>query len=255
MPTQEGSGQPERFFFVHVQKTGGTALYKRLKHHFGQAGVYPDRSDGDPVTVAPQLSVDVLVDRWPVRSDEVRVVAGHFPLCTTELLGGPFTTLTVLRDPVERTLSYLRHHRTLTPADRDAPLEAIYDDEFRFRSMVHNQMVKMLSLTVGEMTAGMLTTVDFSPARLERAKQRLAAVDAVGLQERFEDFCTELEERFGWDLGAPLFANRTAPIEVSSAFRERIAADNALDVELYEHARELVGSRRTGRGRTATPSG
>ena len=41
------------------------------------------------------------------------MVTGHFPLCTTELLGGAFTTFTVLRDPVERTLSYLRHHRKI----------------------------------------------------------------------------------------------------------------------------------------------
>jgi hypothetical protein len=235
---------PRRFFFVHIQKTAGTTLYERLRRHFGAAGVYPDASDGDPVAVAPQLSVDVLLDRWAARRDEIEVVAGHFPLCTTELLHESFTTFTVLRDPVERTLSYLRHHRALTPGDQDVPLEAVYGDEFRFRSMVHNQMVKMFSLTVDEMTGGMLTTVDFTPQHLERAKQRLGDVDVVGLQERFEPFCDELERRYGWDLGPPLVANRTAPTDVTSSFRARIAADNALDVELYEHARELVADRR-----------
>lgn len=239
-----GSHGERKFFFVHIQKTAGTTLYERLRHHFGPAGVYPDASDGDPVAVAPQLSVDVLLDRWRVRRDAIRVVAGHFPLCTTELLGEPFTTLTVLRDPVERTLSYLRHHRALTPKDRDVSLEAIYGDEFRFRSMVHNQMVKMLALTPEEMTGGMLTTVDFTPAHLERAKQRLGGVDVVGLQEHFETFCDELEHRYGWDLGAPLVANRTGPTDVAPAFRARIAADNALDVELYDHARDLVAHRR-----------
>ena len=34
--------------------------------------------------------------------------------------------------------------------------------------------------------------------------------------------------------------NRTAPSEVSDAFRTQIARDNELDVELYEFARELV---------------
>ena len=41
-----------------------------------------------------------------------------------------------------------------------------------------------------------------------------------------------------WDLGPPLFANRTQPVEVSDAFRARIAEDNAYDVELYEFARD-----------------
>jgi len=31
--------------------------------------------------------------------------------------------------------------------------------------------------------------------------------------------------------------NRTTPVDVTDSFRARIAADNALDVELYEFAR------------------
>ena len=53
---------------------------------------------------------------------------GHFPLCTLELLGGSFTTLTILRDPVERTLSALRDQQERSPELRGAPLELIYDD-------------------------------------------------------------------------------------------------------------------------------
>ncbi len=57
----------------------------------------------------------LLLERWKARRDEIRVVTGHFPLCVTELLDADFATFTVLRDPVERTLSYLRHHRDTTP--------------------------------------------------------------------------------------------------------------------------------------------
>jgi hypothetical protein len=244
----------QRWFFVHVQKTGGTDLFTRLggdpaiplEHElwFDESELYPNASDGDVFTVAPQLSVDQLVTRWKERGDEIRIVLGHFPLCTTELLGADFTTLTVLREPVERTLSFLRHHRRLTAEDRDKPLEEIYDDPFRFDALLHNHMVKMFALTTDEMTDGMLTKVDFTPAHLERAKAQLATVDVVGLQERFEEFCRELERRFGWPLGDPFFANRTKPVKVSSTFRDRIARDNAMDVELYEFARELERERR-----------
>jgi hypothetical protein len=50
--------QPQRFFFVHMQKTAGIALRQRLINHFGEAAVYPTRGvDGkDPVTLV--LSVD-----------------------------------------------------------------------------------------------------------------------------------------------------------------------------------------------------
>ena len=39
---------------------------------------------------------------------------------TTELLDADFVTLSVLREPVERTLSHLRHHRKMNPDARDA---------------------------------------------------------------------------------------------------------------------------------------
>jgi len=185
------------------------------------------------------LVVGNLLSRWRARRDDIRVVTGHFPLCTAELLDAPFTTMTILREPVERTLSQLRHRRETTPADRDTPLEELYEEPIRLHGLIHNHMVKMLSLTTEEMTEGTMTRVEFTTDRLERAKANLTTVDVVGLQEHFEDFCDRLATRFGWDLGPPAFANRTQPIEVSSAFRRRIADDNAADVELYEFARKL----------------
>jgi hypothetical protein len=245
MADTDESNAGSRFFFVHVQKTAGTALFTRLKRHFGKRSVYPDASDGDVLTVMPQLSVDVLRDRWRERRDEIRVVTGHFPLCTTEVLGERFTTLTVVREPVDRTLSYLRHHRMLTPEDRDKSLEAIYEDDFGYHALIHNHMVKMFALTPSEMTDGALSRVEFTLDHLDRAKQQLATVDVVGLQEGFDEFCATLQQRFDWKLGAPLYANRTEAIEVSSSFRDRIAQDNWMDVELYAHAERLYEERRT----------
>jgi hypothetical protein len=223
----------ERYFFIHLQKTGGTTLVHRLPRHFRPSEIYPNDSDGD--VVQSTISVDHLKERWLARGHHIRVVAGHFPLCTTELLGGGFTTLTVLREPVERTLSYLRHHRQMTPADRDKPLEAIYDDPFRFDSLIHNHMVKMLSLTTDEMVDGVLTSVDFTPSRLALAKHNLERVDVIGFQEQFSDFWSALSLRLGWRLGEVAYSNRTESSSVPGSFRRRIAKDNSLDVELYDH--------------------
>jgi hypothetical protein len=248
-------GAEDRFFFVHVRKTAGISLMTRLRNHFGEAAVYPNKTDKVtvPVSADPMAGwrtrgdVEYLLERWSARGDEIRVVSGHFPLCTAELLGGGFTTLTLLRDPVERTLSHLRHHRLWWPADRDVPLETLYEDAVRLPlGQVHNHMVKMFSLTPEEMTAGALTPVDFTQERLERAKKRLASVDALGLQDSFDEFCAALERRFGWNLGEPLRANRTEPFEVPDAFRARIAEDNAMDVELYEFAKQLLLKRTPG---------
>jgi Sulfotransferase family len=228
------------FFFVHVQKTAGTTLWRRLKHQFAPEEVYPGPDDGRPPTSV--LVVEHLVERWNARRHQIRLVTGHFPLCTTELLHSDFVTLTLLREPVERTLSALRHHRQRTPDDRDLPLEEIYDNPLRFE-LVHNHMVKMFALTADEMTDGALTHVDFTREHLARAKERLSIVDVVGLQARFDDFCSELSERFRWTLGPPHVANRTTPVDVPDSFRERIEGDNQLDIELYDFAQELLAGR------------
>lgn len=244
--------EPEqRYFFIHLMKTAGTSLRERLKEHFGVPGVYPNRTDGRDV-FTQYLDLDNLRMRMRVRGDEVRVVCGHFPLCTQELLGGGFTTFTVLRHPLDRTLSYLRHHRQQTPADRHKSLEEIYADPFRFHGMAHNHMTKMFSLTPDEMTAGMLTEVEFTPERTEAAKAALATVDVVGVQEHFEAFCDELTRRFGWDLGEPRHVNDSEPSDVSDEFRERILADHAADLALYELALELAPKQRAGKHQTTT---
>lgn len=239
----EVGGDPvERFFFVHLQKTGGTTLVHRLPRRFRPNEIYPDSSDGAIETAV--ISVDHLLARWRIRGREIRIVTGHFPLCITELLGAPCATMTVLREPVERTLSYLRHHRAATPTDAAKSLEEIYEDPFRFDGLIHNHMVKMLSLTVETMRQGALTHVDLGPADLRRAEENLEGVDVVGLQEHFEGFWDDLRLRFGWQLGEPARSNETVHVPVSRAFRARIAKDNELDAELYRYATDLWIRRR-----------
>jgi hypothetical protein len=255
----------QRWFFVHILKTGGTDLFTRLggdpsidvpyEYEFQEAQIYPNASDGNLVTVAPQLAIEQLMDRWAERRDEIRIVMGHFPMCTIDLLDADFTTLSVVREPVARTLSFLRHHRKTIPADRDTPYEDIYADEFRFRTLIQNHMVKMFALTADEMgTDGMLAYVDFTREHLERAKERVATIDVLGTQEHFAEFCSELERQFGWMLGEPLWANRTEPDEMPDSLIERIREDNALDIEFYEFVRELCESRAQRAPAPATPA-
>jgi hypothetical protein len=244
--------QPHRYFFVHIMKTAGGSLRERLIDHFGEAAVYPTRGV-DGTDVEPYVLVDRLRERLQARGSQIRVITGHFPLSAAELIDGRVTTLTLLRDPVERTLSYLRQEREdhlirfverrAQRASRHAgrPLQEIYDDLYGL-AQTHNNMTRMFSLTPPEMLASMRTRVEVGHDHLERAKEALAGVDAVGLQERFEDFCDELSARFGWRLGESRIVNASAQVEVSESFRARLAEDNALDVELYEFAKRLCAA-------------
>src|SRR5215207_2239222 len=152
--TASASDQPHRYFFVHIMKTAGSALRRRLMNHFGDAAVYPTKGlDGtDPIKL--YLSIDHMCERLAVRGDQIRVITGHFPLRTTELIDGPLTTLTLLREPVERMLSLLRQLRTREPSARDKTVEEIYESML---GLADNHLTKMLLLTQAEMRASIVT--------------------------------------------------------------------------------------------------
>jgi hypothetical protein len=237
--TSTDVGTEPKVFFVHVQKAAGTSLIYRLRRIFDRSEIYPDASDGAPEFHGSVISVDHLRARWPLRRTRAHILTGHFPLRSAELLEEQFRTLTTLRDPVERTLSYLRHHRVMTPSDAERPLEELYEDPDRFARFIHNHMVKMFSLSPEEMGDGVLTPVTFTAERLAVAKSNLATVELIGLQEDYDAFWVEATRRFGWDLGKTTHANRTEAESVPESFRRRIATDNAMDIELYEYARDL----------------
>lgn len=233
-------------FVAHMQKTAGTSLRDRLRASFTDEEIYPNETDGPDARHAV-ISVSHLRQRWAIRGDKIRLLTGHFPVRTVDLLDAQFVTVTVLRHPVDRTLSFLRHQasRRQRGATEDTPLDEIYEDPFRFDAMIHNHMSRMLSLAPEEMGPGdgVLATVPYTRERLDRAKDALAALDLFGLQEHFDEFCEELGGRYGFDVGAPLRTNTTETTAAPPGLAERIADDNALDMELYEYACRLYEER------------
>jgi hypothetical protein len=234
---------PDRFFFLHMQKTAGTSLLHHLRQVFRDDQIVPNPVHAGEAGI--NSDVDQLCASMTERPEAVRLVAGHFPLCTLDLIdGADFRVFTVLRDPVERTLSLLRQRQEMIDPDRT--LEEIYADGQVLHGLIHNHMVKMLSLQASEMKRGMYTMMTATDDHLERAKKALVErVEVVGLQSDFASFCTRLEMKFGWDLkmDAPVRWNRTTPTPVSDWFRAHIAHDNAIDVELYQFAESLVAGR------------
>ena len=236
------------FFVAHMQKTAGTTLRDRLRATFAEEHIYPNGSDGPDGRISV-IAVSHLQERWAARGDEIQLLTGHFPVRTAELLPTDrrFVTMTVLRDPVERVLSFLRHQaaRRQRGATEDTPLVELYEDPFRFEAMIQNHMTRMLSLSPEEMVPGdgVLAKVPYTQERLDIAKDALANLDVFGLQHQLEEFCDELGTRFGLDTGDPLRSNTTEPAEVDQTFVDRIAEDNALDVQLYEYATQLYASR------------
>ena len=230
-------------------KTAGGTLLQQILANFERERVYPF-GKYDPDLETANYGIEYLTGLSAERRDAISVFTGHFPFVAVELLGMELTTITILRDPVERTLSYLRHCKRHHEQHRELALEEIYEDPFFFPCFIDNHQAKQFAFTVEDEPQTYMDVLEVDSARLELAKANLAEVDVVGLQERFDDLLEELHERYGWTVAAVYDRNVSGDDSdgATESFRRRIAADNEADMEFYEFARELCEQRRLERG-------
>jgi Sulfotransferase family len=234
--------EQRRYFFVHIMKTGGATFRQHVYANFGDGEVYPvpnvDNMDH-------AWLVSYLVNQPETRRANFRAYTGHFPFVATEMLPEELTTLTIIRDPVARTISYLKHCKRYHDYHRDWSLEEIYHDEFHFECFIHNHQTKIFSMTADDKLESYMDIIEIDDRRLELAKRNLEKIDVLGLTDQYPQFLEEIRDRFGWRFGpAP---NRRVSREQWVAppeLREQIAADNAADMAFFEHAKRLYDERR-----------
>ena len=170
--------------------------------------------------------------------------AGHFPAAVIDIVR-PDVTMTVLREPVERTISILRHHQRLNERLRGASLEEIYEDGWVRPMFVQDHQAKVFAMTSTDRLDSFMDVLEVDEPRLEVAKRNLGRVDLVGLTEHYDDFVDLVEERLGWPSGPTRKLNVTPEgAEVPDGLRQRIAEENPADIAFYQHAIELVAARR-----------
>lgn len=228
-----------RFFFVHVMKTGGATFRQHVYANFRPGEVYPSkRFDGDMHQA--NTRIDYLLSLPPERRARIRAYTGHFPYVVTELMGEPFVTLTILRDPVDRTISYLKHCKRYHDQHRDLALEEIYEDPFFFPCFIHNHQTKVFSMHAGDPLESLMDVIEIDDARLALAQERLEAIDVLGITDQHAAFLATLESKFGWHFDdRPDRRVGEAEWTVPASLRRRIADDNGYDAELYAYARRL----------------
>jgi hypothetical protein len=234
------------FLFIHVMKTAGTTFVRQLHQQFEPESIYPCRGIDwtSPTDVEAYINIPRLLALTPERRSAVRIYTGHFPYMVRDLLDPGLVTLTLLREPVARTISVLKQFKRREERFHDSSLESIYEERPIFRFFVENHQTKVFSLAPDDNEVAINCGLTIDEARFARAKHNLAQVDVIGFTESYDEFVSEVRTRFGWwrsGLDGQVRANvSTEDWDVEPAFRERIAADNAYDVRLYEYAKTLA---------------
>jgi hypothetical protein len=249
----------------HVQKTAGTSL-----RHVVRANLPPAETEmvsylHKSARTAPELLA--WHEQWYRSLDADRrgrlcCVMSHWAGYLLPVLDRPVDALVLVREPVDRTLSYYWFKqrrrgpsRPLEPLDRLYELRGNRSDGER-RPALWDQLCNWQSralLSVFHDTSGLAHSAGPSAdADLwrERLRDLVERVYLVGVQDRFAEYLDVLGQRYGWEVFEP--RSKVNPVrpgeEVPAGLRETIVAYNWLDVELYELCRRGVNAQPAGAG-------
>lgn len=211
-------------YFVHIPKTAGTSFRLGAERYFSRDIIVYDYGKESPATTP--LVVDTLYDEpkdfWAFReacqSKNAAMVGGHVNANRFISLFGAGSTLTFLRDPLQRMASEYAHFV------RHYEYEGSFHD-FYSRPIMHNRQSKILH------------GVD------------VEAIGFVGLTERYADSLKLLNARYGIEI-PQREDNRgkkrlDAVHEISAEDEAELKQLNKRDIRLYEQAVALFDQRYT----------
>jgi len=251
---QQGSPAEARsLYYLHIPKTAGTSLISFLDAQFAPAEICP---------------AQLLPELFALGRDQVgdyRFYRGHLWHGLERHVGRPLRYLTMLRDPLRRTVSWFSHVRRDPGAYRHEQvvrenwslLDFVNDERTRW-DLVNAQTVFLaLDLDHARLAAdpvgyGQQAVRDCvgrgdDPALLALARRRLESMH-FGITERLADSLTLFAHAFGFDPGMPapclnVSAARADAVEVSAEARAAIERATVLDRALYAWAVERFNER------------
>lgn len=216
--------------FIHIPKTAGTTWRSILYRQYPDGGVCPVY-DGDGWFYSRKE-----VRRLPVvRRLSYSAVAGHIGVHLAPLFPAPTPLImsTIMRDPVERGLSLIRHLQANAPAYRGKTPHQVLDAG---NPQFDNQQVRMLCSTSAPQGG-------LGQDALDAAVNTLEGLGHLGLSEQFAESYALAVERLGWH-PIPYQRLNISPVSDGAqapddSVRQRLAELNRFDQRLYEHATRL----------------
>jgi hypothetical protein len=223
---------PETLIFVHVPKAAGSTLNTIIRDLYGRDAICHIngyRTDSEGVLKLRGLPAE--------QRRKIKVLCGHIPFGLHDHVPQPFTYVTIVRDPVERIISYYYY-------------VARRPDHFHHQVVAGGKMslaeyIELPHIWVHDAQAKIFAGFD-SPSLPPRdllalAMDNLAQYFAVvGLTERFDETLARIGRHMNWPpisyQPTNVTKDRPKQTQISPALLDRIRELNQLDLELYDWA-------------------
>lgn len=243
--------RPPLLIHLHIPKNAGTSLSRAIKlkmlgrnplnwlHHDDVLGKY---------NVHPWDRRYDLIRNNPATARRIRFFEAHAGFGMHELLPEPHAYLTVIREPVDRTLSIYHYLAQTGERDPNDTLRQFIEHPEPVGRVWHtdNAQVRYLAGEHGIIDAR--PREDCDQAMLDKAINRLRHdIDHLMVQNRFDEGMIVLAHELGW--GELLYSKsnvtkKRAKLDgVEEDTLERMRELNQLDTKLYEVSQELFAER------------
>jgi hypothetical protein len=224
--------------FVHVPKAAGSTFTAILRHH------YPGAAFDGGINVFQRFEQAIPRLEEAGANPDLRAISAEVTYGLAERYLPDARYVTILREPVERTLSQFwffkagRGAGLVRPELPSPGPNLTLAGAFEARHLLDNLQTRML--------CGLISPFDpLPPNALDQAKRMLAErFLAVGTTERFDELLALLNLELGW----PTLPYRR--VQVNRNAREAPSPDqvrlleeaNLLDLELFAHADALMSA-------------
>jgi hypothetical protein len=253
---------PPIFAFLHVPKTAGSTLagivYNEYQdgsgvslHNGGIASgvLYTDKFSY-PEGFFTTESRPVHATLPPLDDVVIKAVIGHFSYGIHEIFDGPVAYFSMVRDPIERALSFVSHMREyryewLSGQERYQPvLELAGSDGDGFVEIAKRHGLLELSNDQTRRMAGNALPfgIEEFDTEDELLESTLDRFDFVGLTEKFDESLVLARHHFSWSpvkgyLAKLVSPQRVKATELSVTEVAELRRLNRLDIKLYEKVR------------------
>lgn len=256
--------QEPLLLFLHIRKAAGTTLRAIILEQYGGTIVHASPAcltqnlvvQGEHGQVAV-LSFDVAAlqsararygELDEATKAQIKVIAGQMPFGLHRYLPRPCTYITILRDPVDRVISYYYH--VLRHPEHYAH-ERVVSQRMGLLEFARSGVTNEVDNGQTRVLCGLENPLEAPPfgqcsaEMVEAAKRNLQEhFVVVGLAERFDESLMLLKNRCRWR--DPHYArqnvnpNRKRKYDFSLDALREIERHNQVDIELYRYAEERL---------------